>query len=355
LLKRFSFIQPEMVYHEIRNTGLKIPQVIFGTSALGNLYQAFPEEKKSAIIKESFQNVENPVFDCAGKYGAGLALEMLGKFLQALDIKPCEVVISNKLGWLRKPLSGTEPTFEPGVWCDLEFDAVQAISYNGIISCWEQGNELLGGYLPQLVSVHDPDEYLDEAKDEKESEKRFTDILEAYTALDELKKKGHVKAVGVGAKNWRVIEKICRFVDLDWVMFANSMTIMKHPDDLLGFMKSLQEKGVGIINSAVFHAGFLTGGTYFDYKYIQPDTDENKAIFKWRDDFFAVCKKFNVLPASACVAFAMSAPGVIGISLNTSDPDRVKRNVESVTPGIPGDFWREMKVKGLIDPSYSYI
>jgi len=55
------------------------------------------------------------VFDSAGKYGAGLALEVLGQCLEELNVPPEKVVISNKLAWKRIPLpEGAEPTFEPG-------------------------------------------------------------------------------------------------------------------------------------------------------------------------------------------------------------------------------------------------
>lgn len=44
-------------------------------------------------------SVQKPVvFDCAGKYGAGLALQSLGNCLKILNVKPENVLISNKLG-----------------------------------------------------------------------------------------------------------------------------------------------------------------------------------------------------------------------------------------------------------------
>lgn len=45
----------------------------------------------------------------------------------------------------------------------IDNDAEQDISYEGILRCYEQGNELLGDYNTSLASVHDPDEYLDAA------------------------------------------------------------------------------------------------------------------------------------------------------------------------------------------------
>ena len=120
-------------------------------------------------------------------------------------------------------------------------------------------------------------------------------------------------------------------------------------------MEKLHKNGVAIINSAVFHAGFLTGGDFFDYILIKPDSGENRAKFLWRDNFFSICKKYNVVPANACVQFAMTPPGVISISLNTSDPNRVKKNVESVACKIPDGFWKEMVEKGLIDKDYPHL
>jgi D-threo-aldose 1-dehydrogenase len=346
-----------MEHKPIGKTGISLPPIIFGTSALGNLYSALSKETKSDIVKECLSHVPKPVvFDTAGKYGAGLALETLGEILENLQVSPKDVIISNKLGWMRTPLSTPEPTFEKGVWMDIKNDALQNISYKGIMECWEQGNELLGGkFKPQLVSVHDPDEYLNNTKSEAEFNICFSHIVEAYKALSVLKSKGKVKAIGIGAKNWKTIRLITKEIDLDWVMFANSMTIYRHPKDLLDFMEQLHVKGVAIINSAVFHSGFLTGGNFFDYVAVKPDSIENREKFKWREEFFSICKKYDVVPANACVQFAMTPPGVISISLNTSNPGRVKNNVESVECKIPAGFWTEMVNKKLIDTDYPYL
>jgi D-threo-aldose 1-dehydrogenase len=332
---------------------LEMPPVIFGTSGLGNLFVALSDEVKQEIVKECIAHTKGKlVFDSAGKYGAGLALESLGKCLKALNVDPEEVIISNKLAWVRTELKTPEPTFEPGVWRDLKYDAVQNISYDGIMECFEQGNELLGGYVPQMVSVHDPDEYLANARSPEEDKKLYNDILEAYRALEQLKKDGKVKAIGVGAKNWRSIARIANDIDLDWVMIANSMTIWRHPRALLDFMKKLENKGIQIINSAVFHSGYLIGGDYFDYRLIEEHKAENKVIAKWRKDFFNLCSNFNIKPAEACVQFALMAPGVKSIALSTSDSKRVKDNIAMAEKIIPKQFWDKMIDQGLIDKNY---
>jgi D-threo-aldose 1-dehydrogenase len=149
---------------------IDLPKVVFGTSGLGNLYVAQDEPTKCAIVQECIRNSPGlAVFDSAGKYGAGLALEALGNCLKQLGVEKEDVLISNKLGWYRIPLRTAEPTFEPGVWRDLHHDAEQRISYDGILECFEQGNELLNGYHAALVSVHDPDEYIAAATSENDA------------------------------------------------------------------------------------------------------------------------------------------------------------------------------------------
>lgn len=94
---------------------VKLPLVVSGTTSLGNIYKEPTHQEKLAIVKAYIDACPGtPMFDSAGKYGAGLALEELGICLKELGVSPNDVLISNKLAWVRKPLTTPEPTFEPG-------------------------------------------------------------------------------------------------------------------------------------------------------------------------------------------------------------------------------------------------
>jgi D-threo-aldose 1-dehydrogenase len=208
-------------------------------------------------------------------------------------------------------------------------------------------------YRPQLASVHDPDEYLASAANDAERCRRVEDLLESYRALDELKQRGEVRAIGVGAKDWRMIEAIAAAVELDWVMLANSLTIYRHPAELVEFVASLAARGVGVINSAVFHAGFLVGGKFFDYRPASADDPECRKLFAWREKFFALCGRHEVAPDAACVQFALSPPGVVAVAMNTSQPAKIAKNAAAVDARIPAEFWAEAKAIGLIRADYT--
>jgi D-threo-aldose 1-dehydrogenase len=330
---------------------------VFGTSCLGNLYEVYPDDTKLALARRWFGfGPQVPLIDTAGKYGAGLALEVIGRTLRELGVAPDRIVISNKLGWKRVPLTTREPTFEPGVWTGIEHDAVQCISYRGVLECWEQGCELLGPpYRAALLSVHDPDDYLAAASGAADRERRMEDIRGAYQALSELRQRGEAAAIGVGAKDWRVIQEIDALVPLDWVMLANSLTVYRHLPELLDFVRSLHARGVAVINSAVFHAGFLVGGDYFDYRKVDPQSAADRPLFDWRERFHRLCREHEVAPAAACIQFALSPPGVAAIAVNTSRPERVAEDVANAHAAIPAEFWQAAKAIGLIAPDYPYV
>lgn len=330
------------------NSSSSIPKIVFGTSSLGNLFVELDTPTKNQLVQAAVENSEGiPLFDSAGKYGAGLALESLATGLKALNVAPTAVKISNKLGWKRVPLTTPEPTFEPGAWINLQHDAVQDISYQGILDCYHQGNELLGDYESTIVSIHDPDEYIASASDEADIEKRKQDILDAYKALMELREAGKVESIGVGAKDVSVIDFISDHVQLDWAMFACSVTPYTHKASTLTLLKKLGKQGVKVINSAVFNAGFLLGSDNFDYKKISRET--HPVEFNWRDKFNAICEKFSVSPAEVCVQFSFLFPEIVSIALSSSSPKRVKSNITLATAEIPTEFWQAMKDENLID------
>ncbi|MEM7559569.1 MAG: aldo/keto reductase [Planctomycetota bacterium] len=340
---------------ELGKTGLQVPPLFFGATSLGNLFREVEDEEKAAIVDAWASSRLAPfVVDSAGKYGAGLSLEVIGRELDRLRIPADQAIISNKLGWRRVPLDGPEPTFEPGAWFGLEHDAVQDISYEGILRCWREGNELLGREA-QVVSVHDPDEYLDAAQNDPERKQRLDDLVDAYRALSELKEQGRVAAVGVGAKNWRAIEALDQYCSFDWVMLANSFTIMRHPEELDEFMRHLAENNVAIINSALFQGGFLLGGEFFDYRKIDSTNAEDLKRLNWRDRFQQLCKEFEVSAFDVGVAFGKAHPAVTAVALSSSRADRVESHINALQAKVPVELWSRMRQAGLIADHIDFL
>lgn len=76
--------------------------MIFGTSCLWNLYQAVPYETKLEIVRQFFEHLESPVvLDSAGKCGAGLSQEVIGKTLRQLGKWTCSYQAFQNIGFDR--------------------------------------------------------------------------------------------------------------------------------------------------------------------------------------------------------------------------------------------------------------
>ncbi len=193
-----------------RSNGRDGAGLIWGTSCLGNLYEALPEETKLATVREMIRHCPGPVApDSAGKYGAGLALEVVGRCLRKL----------------RVPLREAEPTFERGVWAHLQHDAERRISYDGIRPCYEQGCALLGApYRPAPCRCMTPIRFWPPAAGWPTSWKRTGRCTNSSR---------------------RARCAIAEVLPLDWVMFACSLTVHTHPPELLEFCAA-----VDTVNSA---------------------------------------------------------------------------------------------------------
>jgi len=202
------------------------------------------------------------------------------------------------------------------------------------------------------LSIHDPDEYLDGAGgDEALRARRMQDVRDAYRELIRLREQGVVKAVGIGAKDWRVVREIVDQVDVDWVMLACSLTVMSHARELLDWVKKTAARGVAIIDSALFHGGLLIGSDHLDYQRVNPAIPAHAAALVWRERFHAICQRHAVLPAVVAVGFARRIPGVVSVALNSTHAARVGDNVAMPTAPIPSAVWHDLRAARLIDPA----
>jgi D-threo-aldose 1-dehydrogenase len=61
-------------------------------------------------------------------------------------------------------------------------------------------------------------------------------------------------------------------------MFANSMTLKSHPWELAYLIRELADRGSAVINSAVFHSGFLVGSDFFDYRRLSKGDDRHAMV-----------------------------------------------------------------------------
>jgi D-threo-aldose 1-dehydrogenase len=200
------------------------------------------------------------------------------------------------------------------------------------------------------VALTRADEFLGRAESPKEQERRLNDILEAFQSLLKLKEAGEISGIGMNGGDWRCLEVLDRHVPLDWLRLSGCYTPMRHEPDLVRFMTSLSERKIPIVLASVFQGGFFVGAQHLDNRALVASDPRDARKLAWRKSFIALCQGHGISPAHACIQFALSAPGVVAVAIDTARPDRVAENVQSVLTTVSGEFWESMKEEGLIAP-----
>lgn len=291
---------------------LKVPPVLCGTAALGNVFRVITDQAKAEIIGEWFRQVPSPVFiEVAYEHGDGMAIEVLGRTLRRLDVAADEVVIQ---------LAANGPVEE----------------------CWERCCRLLGeAYRPKLISVLGGDEG-------------------AWLAASDLKAAGKVHGVGVVAETAQVATSadarqrlLAR--EFDWFTVVGGCTIMRHPPESTSLLFEIVQRQIPVIATSIFEAGFLVGGSKLDGHAVRFEDESDRSLIAWRKSFVALCDGHGITPAHACIQFALSLPGVAAVRLESTYRDRVSDNIRAAVTKVPENFWLSMKEEGLLEADYPFV
>ncbi len=314
-------------------------RVSFGASGLGNLYRVISDEVADATLAEAFGSGIR-YFDTSPFYGFGLSELRLGRFLRNLDRK--DFVLSSKVGRHMLPLRG-EP-FNNLHWAaPLKLKVMFDYSYDGIMHSIEQSIVRLGFESIDILLIHDVDRWTHG----KNFPRIFDEAVEgAYRALADLRKAGHVKAIGVGINEADVAADFLRAGDFDCVMMAGRYTLLDQGamDD---FFPLAESKGVEVIGAGVFNSGILAQTPPY-HKPMYDYAEASEDIVDHATRIAAVCHRYNVAPQAAAVQFPLFHPAVKTIVLGMSRPEHVRQTLAWVDAPIPAELWAELKSEGLI-------
>jgi len=317
-------------------TGLDTPPIWFRADFMDSTVRVIPDQTKHVICAEWFHRVSPPVvveIPYGNERHTGVELR---RTLRRHDVAPRNVVVNLSMN-------------DSGVsWSAANRDATQAW-YDKV--CTPLGE----AYAPRLVTLAGCEESLNTSASHANRASGSKWTLEAVHSITELKTAGRIAGVGIRCNDWRIAKELCNAAQLDFIVLVGSITIMRHPPELIEFLTSLAERQIPVIGAGVFHGGFLVGGPHFDNRKMNPSDSANQSLFAWRKAFTSLCHGHGVRPAHACIQFALSAPGVAAVSLSTGHSDRVAENVDSVVNRIPATLWASMKEERLLEEDYAHL
>ena len=291
------------------SSGLSIPNICFGTTALANMPDTYGysvgEDRARATLDAIF---DGPIafLDTSRNYGMGESEKRIGDAIRARGGLPKGFVISSKL--------------------DRNMDSMKFDGDRARESL-EQSLKALGVSSIDLLHLHDP-EYASDLDD-------VTKTGGALDALFRMKEEGLCQAVGLAAGRTDVMMPLLRDYDFDALISHNRFTLLnRQATEMFEFAKS---RNIAVINAAPYASGILAKGAakqpLFAY---MPAGDDIKSR---ANAIESTCAKYGVPMGAAALQFSMHSPLVASTICGVSSPERVQQTIDWANYKIPGELW----------------
>ena len=322
-------------------SGLTVTQVGFGAAPLGGARVRVPEIEAIQTIMAAY-NAGLRFFDSSPFYGSGRSELRMGAALR--DCPREDLVISTKIGRWMTPLRQGMDASKLRVG-GLNFLATYDYSYDGVMRSLEQSWLRLGMNQIDVVLIHDVDFWT--TQDHAVLEERFSQVVDSgFRALDELRRAGVIKAVGVGLNEADMSARFVRAIDLDCVLLAGRYTLLEQAalDD---FLPLCVERDVGVVIGGPFNSGILATGAVpgAKYNYLDPSAEVVARVQRIE----AVCRRHDTPIAAAALQFPLAHPAVSATIPGAVSEAEINANLALFRREIPSALWAELRHEGLLD------
>ena len=319
-------------------TSLRLPPLGFGAAHLGGQLRRVGGIDARATMQAAWDGGIR-YFDTAPWYGRGLSEHRVGDFL--LDQPRGDFVLTTKVGRVfrrpAEPASMDLSRWVGGLRFEFDFD----YSYDGVMRSYEQSLMRLGLDTVDALLIHDPDQ----AAHGEYWEARMRDMATSgIRALEELKRAGDIRAIGMGLNRTESIEVVPQMVELDFLIVAMPYTLLDQSG--LASLDRFAAAGIAVVIGAPFASGILVTGPGPEARYRYAIADA--AIQQRTAEIMAVCGRHGVGLATAALHFPFGHPAVVAVIPGAAHPDEVRANIASFAEVAPAGLWAELKAEGLL-------
>ncbi|MBX9886182.1 MAG: aldo/keto reductase [Novosphingobium sp.] len=318
----------------------RLGPVGFGAASLGNLFRRIPDADARDAITSALKAGISYV-DTAPFYGFGLSERRVGDALREWP----GIIVSTKVGRLLRPAPGADTSsVRDGYATPLPFEPVFDYSYDAIMRSYEASLQRLGLARIDILYVHD----IGRATHGADSERHWRDLFGdrgGYAALDELRRTGAVRAIGLGVNEWEVcVEAMCegRF---DLFMLAGRYTLLDQ-SSLDSFMPACAAHGARVVIAGVYNSGILASGSAGTpiYDYVPAPSTIVERVRRIE----AHCGNAGISLPAAAMQFVRAHPLTVTVVPGIASERRLAQTMALLDEPIPASFWAALKADGLL-------
>ena len=301
-----------MKKNKIKDTGLEISELSFGTSSLGSMPDTYgyevSEDRAQKTLNRFFQGPVN-MLDTSRNYAMGESEKRIGRAIKENGGWPKDFLLSTKL--------------------DRNMDTL-VLDKNRARESLEESLKTLNVDSVDILFLHDP-----------EYTKDITDITKKDGAMDELfkiKNEGLAKAVGVAMGKVDIMFPLLKDWDFDVIINHNRYTLInREANEMYDYASS---KNIAIFNAAPYAGGVLAKGPDNFKKITYQDATEEKLAPA--REFEKVCKKHNVELGAAALQFSLRDNRITSTICGVTSVESIEKNLAWANAEISGEFWDEV-------------
>jgi D-threo-aldose 1-dehydrogenase len=306
----------------------------YGAAAVGNLYRAVDDESARRLLDAAW-DAGIRYYDTAPHYGLGLSERRLGEMLRSRPRD--EFVLSTKVGRLLLPdPEGAGRRDDDLFEVPADHRRVWDFSESGIRRSLEESLGRLGLDSVDVLYLHD----VERSGDADGA------VDSGVAALARMRDEGLVRAIGIGSSDLGAIERAVRTDAVDLVMLPGRYTLLEAPaQDVV--LPLCEEKGVGIVNVAVFNSGLLatpepSESSPYEYRQAPPDK------LRRAQELARACREVGVELPTAALQFSSRHPAVVSVVVGADTPAQIRENAERMRATVPDELWQVLADRGLL-------
>jgi D-threo-aldose 1-dehydrogenase len=303
----------------VGQTALQVPILGLGTAPLGIWWSQVSEAQAIETVHYALEHGVT-FLDTAPWYDAHLVEERLGRALAGIPRE--RYVLATKIGRLF--------TADGKVLLDF--------SREGVLRSLDGSLERLGVAAVDILHIHAP-----------ETPEQYRQAIdEAYPLLDDLRRQGVIKAVGVGENFWEPLLDYARDGHFDCFLLAGRYTLLEQQS--LAALNQFHAQRISVFGAGVYNTGILARGSADAsvwYQYEQAPA----AILEKTRQIEAVCARYDIPLRAAAVQFVKAHPAITALVIGAESAAQLGESIAALQTPISPAFWQDLRAAGLIDPA----
>ena len=321
-----------MEKRQVGRTGLMIDVLGLGAAPLGGNFVDL-DYRQAAELIQAARDAGIAYFDTAPWYGFGRSERVIGDMLRGTDY-----VLSDKVGRLLAP-GGVENPMDYGMIDPLPFHVVYDYGYDGVMRAFEDSLQRLGLDRIDILLAHDIGAF----QHGDENARHFRDLTEGgYRAMDELRRSGDIKAIGLGVNENQVCMDALGIGDWDVFLLAGRYTLLEQTA-LDALLPACSAAGTTIICGGPFNSGILVGREMWNYAKAPAEIVEKARALG------AVADEFSIPLAAAALQFPLGNDIVTSVIPGPRNKGELQQIMGWAETPIPSEFWSALKARGLLN------